>query len=68
MQEFERLMHAMMESCDEVEDEGEPKERKGKDEFVTKLWHEAEDFSNTEEPSISAATLSKACLPPPSGV
>lgn len=68
MQEFERLMHAMMQSCDEVASKGEPKARQAKDEFVAKLWHEAEDLSNTEDPSISAATLSKVCLPAPPAV
>lgn len=65
LQEFERLMNAMLEGGDgdTAASKCGPAERNPKNEFVTRLWQEAEGMSNSEDPSISAATLSKACNP-----
>lgn len=64
LQEFERLMNAMLEGGGgKAASKCGPAERNPKNEFVTRLWQEAEGMSTSEDPSISAATLSKACNP-----
>lgn len=64
MQEFERLMYAMIDVCDKEGSEGAPAAEMSTKEIVSKLWQQAEQTTSSDEPCISATTLSKvqACL------
>eukprot|EP00892_Ulva_mutabilis_P010590 jgi/Ulvmu1/7903/UM004_0135.1 len=61
-EEFERLMHAMLQGCDEQALQCAAATAQSKSDVVARLWQEAEDISTTEQHGISAATLSKVLM------